>query len=558
MFRLQKFWLYFIVFIIIVSIILAVSRMPDTETKENFDETNKRKCKILPVICPAGSYCPTEGMIAPIICPIGSSCPTDGLTAHMLAKVGTFSDKQGMENANPAARGFFCPTEGMITQTPCPVGTICDTTGLAVATPCPQGFFCPNTMTRTPCPPGTFCPIGITAPIPCKAGTFCPTPTGIPITCPEGHYCPTEGLVRPFECPSGTRCTTTGLITPLECPAGSFCPPNTDDVIKSPAGFFCPETAPGDKCAVPDFKSVTQVFTRPSYTTGQVTDTFKLSLPGNVTEVTIKGEVRRIAPAVSILFVGEHPQSVLLSVNINGEVPVSSITINTSSFPPMPPNSPTGSVSTLAVPFSGKITIPDYLRVTGNTTMFLTGRNYTLVIEKLEISVSTNVQVDSNTLVCTDVANKIVDYYNTSAQWKGVYTMRPIKFNRVDNTTCDVHYDYMKEGIAGGQDRRRFTLANINSVWNVTQMGPTQSGITAVVSPVFPDYNNNIVDYYNTQGEWKGVYTMNPIKYNCVDKETCDVDYEFLKGGIAEEKQKVRFSLVNTNGKWDVRKIIWL
>lgn len=470
-----------ILFILSVIIYMCMSRMSkksiQKETKENFDGTNESSCRNLPVVCPPGFFCPTDGMVAPIICPIGSSCPTIGLTGPVLAKPGTFADKQGMVDATPASRGFFCPDAGMSTQTACPVGTICDTTGLAVATPCPAGFFCPDTLTRTPCPPGTFCPSGITAPIKCKAGTFCPTVSGIPITCPEGHYCPTEGLLAPIQCPSGTRCTTTGLITPVECPAGSFCPPNNNDVIKCPPGFFCPPTAPGSVCSIPTFKSIAQEFTRTSYTTGQVTDAFKLSLPGNVTEVTIKGELRRITPTNSLFGVLGIPASLPLRVNINGEVPVSTISINTSSFAPMVTPS-VGSLNSNAVPFSGKITIPNYLTVTGNAIMFLSGANYTFVIEKLEIVVMTNVQVDPYTLVCTDVANTIVNHYNTIGIFKGTFTMSPIKLNRVDSTTCDVHYNYLKGGVTEGQDKRRYTLANNNGVWSVTNVGGSRSGLS--------------------------------------------------------------------------------
>ena len=38
---------------------------------------------------------------------------------------------------------------------------------------------------------------------------------------------------------------------------------------------------------------------------------------------------------------------------------------------------------------------------------------------------------------------------------------------------------------------------------------------------------NKIQTYYNTEGKWKGIYTMEPITTNKVSNNECDVKYKY-------------------------------
>lgn len=86
-------------------------------------------------------------------------------------------------------------------------------------------------------------------------------------------------------------------------------------------------------------------------------------------------------------------------------------------------------------------------------------------------------------LQCSNIINKFQDFYNTKGEWKGVFTMQPIRTNNVSPTECDVLYNYIPVPGGGrgdtGQDKRRFSLQMVNPCdWNVTGMGGYQSGTT--------------------------------------------------------------------------------
>lgn len=92
-------------------------------------------------------------------------------------------------------------------------------------------------------------------------------------------------------------------------------------------------------------------------------------------------------------------------------------------------------------------------------------------------------QVKECVLECEDVRDIVKDYYDNDGEWKNVFTMNPLKTNKVSDNQCDVYYDYIPVDGGGrndtGQDKRRFTLeSDGNCSWGVTLMGKYQSGIT--------------------------------------------------------------------------------
>jgi len=49
-------------------------------------------------ICPAGYYCPTEGLTTPIICPTGQFCP-EGAIRGSDCPLGTYNDVTGIKES---------------------------------------------------------------------------------------------------------------------------------------------------------------------------------------------------------------------------------------------------------------------------------------------------------------------------------------------------------------------------------------------------------------------------------------------------------------------------
>ncbi|KAI4815467.1 hypothetical protein KUCAC02_005611 [Chaenocephalus aceratus] len=230
-----------------------------------------------PLPCPAGYICPRESQ--PVPCPKGTYSPSHGLTSTgecLVCPAGQFCGSEGLiQPSGSCASGFLClmgatvpnPTDNT-TGSPCPPGTFCQQ-GLR-AGDCWPGFYCDRGSSRADnafCPAGFFCPSRTSVPIPCPAGTFSsevanthqnnctPCTPGYycqdagsvqPALCPVGYYCPpgvTLGLE--FPCPPGTVQSQIGASSPdacLPCPAGMFC---SQPGLSQPTGFceggyFCP------------------------------------------------------------------------------------------------------------------------------------------------------------------------------------------------------------------------------------------------------------------------------------------------------------------------------
>ena len=84
-------------------------------------------------------------------------------------------------------------------------------------------------------------------------------------------------------------------------------------------------------------------------------------------------------------------------------------------------------------------------------------------------------------LNCLDAGDTIKNFYNSEGEWKNVFTMNPLKFNKINNNECDVLYNYNpvlgSSRTDSGEDKRRFTLSQDNSCkWNVQSMGTKMSG----------------------------------------------------------------------------------
>lgn len=84
-------------------------------------------------------------------------------------------------------------------------------------------------------------------------------------------------------------------------------------------------------------------------------------------------------------------------------------------------------------------------------------------------------------LTCENLSSKFKEFYDTKGEWKNVFTMTPSRYNKVNDTECDVLYTYNPAPGGGrndsGQDKRRFTVSKDNLCnWTVTSMAGYQSG----------------------------------------------------------------------------------
>ena len=92
---------------------------------------------------------------------------------------------------------------------------------------------------------------------------------------------------------------------------------------------------------------------------------------------------------------------------------------------------------------------------------------------------STSVSTKDCILDCDTLKDKTKTYHDTISELKDQFTMMPVKVNKVNDTQCDVLYDYTIFGstYSNGQDKRRFTFDKDDKCnWNVTSMGDYQSG----------------------------------------------------------------------------------
>lgn len=120
--------------------------------------------------CPAGTYCPSEGMDTPTACPTGSFCP-EGSQTHQLCPAGTYNPTTGATDSRDCTAcpaGRYCPYMGQ---------TAVDDTNHQ----CDAGYFCregasrpepTDGITGNECPEGRYCPKGTTEEVPCPAGEF--------------------------------------------------------------------------------------------------------------------------------------------------------------------------------------------------------------------------------------------------------------------------------------------------------------------------------------------------------------------------------------------------
>ena len=114
-------------------------------------------CRLNPITCPAGTYCPGNG--------------TKALT-----------------DAIPCPAGSYC-IDGSLGPTKCPAGTYCRDAGMSEPTQCPAGYFCMNSTT------------GMTSPLACPVGTY-----STKLGATEYKSC--------IPCPAGKKCLVAGTSVP--------------------------------------------------------------------------------------------------------------------------------------------------------------------------------------------------------------------------------------------------------------------------------------------------------------------------------------------------------
>lgn len=97
--------------------------------------------------CPVGYYCP-KGSTAAIPCPKGTFRNTvkgQDISQCGLCPAGTYCSSEGTNVPDDCILGHFCP-EGSINPQKCPIGTYNDVLGLMDSrgcTPCTAGQYCP-------------------------------------------------------------------------------------------------------------------------------------------------------------------------------------------------------------------------------------------------------------------------------------------------------------------------------------------------------------------------------------------------------------------------------
>jgi len=192
--------------------------------------------------CPRGYYCTyASGKLEMLPCPAGKYGTIEGAVLEE-------------DGCAPCPAGYFCPFEGMNVPILCLAGGYCPS-GAVLPTLCPDTKFNPNKGSSDnkckSCPAGNYCPLGTSEPLPCLAGHYCPADSGAiepnrPKACPAGRYSSNPAASKEADCivcPSGYYCKS-GASAPEPCPAGTY---NTlpggsslTDCIKCDAGVSCP------------------------------------------------------------------------------------------------------------------------------------------------------------------------------------------------------------------------------------------------------------------------------------------------------------------------------
>lgn len=219
--------------------------------EEKFDISNpNNNCKITPLICPSGGYCPASGLTSYVICPTGNYCPVLGLSDPIKCDSGYYCNTTGLTLQTQCPVGSYCPTVSG-SPLPCSQGTYCPTKSIA-SNACTIGYYCENPTKQTPCTISNYCPTGSYTEKKCIIGSYCETPSS-QVPCDNTNYCPT-GSTSQIKCKGGFYCSNpslqisctpgtfcpTGSIEKIPCPAGSYCLAESSSTKECPAGSYCP------------------------------------------------------------------------------------------------------------------------------------------------------------------------------------------------------------------------------------------------------------------------------------------------------------------------------
>jgi hypothetical protein len=153
-------------------------------------------------------------------------------------------------------------------------------------------------------------------------------------------------------------------------------------------------------------------------------------------------------------------------------------------------------------------------------------------------------------------------YFNNQSSWKGKYLMLPTDFNNASDTECDIKYQYMAvsgSDVKGmGIDSRRFVYSL--DPLEVTDMKSFMSGVTTknMGSTILDCNTSELLEaakvYYNTKGEFSGVFTMEPVGGVVVNANAnlqCDIKYKEEGDGTKVDYRRITFKR-DTNNEWVV------
>lgn len=212
--------------------------------------------------CAPGFYCPFGTRIP---CPAGTHCPSSGLIAPVACPPGTFNGMIAQSACTPCPVGYICPGFDRIMPAICPAGFVCSKQNLSSPNSlCPRGFYClegtatsdgfrNDTRLRPyPCKPGTYCIKGVvsdtvvtgdyshpqncTEGFYCELGSFTATGSGL---CPRGFTCP-SGTAVPIPTEAGTYADLEGMISAADCAPGYYAPTiESTECVPCPPGTSC-------------------------------------------------------------------------------------------------------------------------------------------------------------------------------------------------------------------------------------------------------------------------------------------------------------------------------
>ena len=186
-----------------------------------------------PIVCPIGSYCPSDGMSSPTICPKGSFCSKTGLTSSATCDPGYTT-----ANTGSTTKEACIPESGTGTDNACAnkiAGTTCTTsdgkTGTCIASGSTSGeIVCKANASTGPTTESTTC----------KAGTYYDGNNSC-LTCTAGFYCEERTYSHATgdisgsgrtKCPIDRPYSLAGAKKESECTAngnGNLDTPGTDD-----------------------------------------------------------------------------------------------------------------------------------------------------------------------------------------------------------------------------------------------------------------------------------------------------------------------------------------